>query len=162
MNELLDTKHELLLERAGDEGTARLVMSILATAKRIDALCTRLLAEYHLSESRLAALLAATAEPGMTPRQLAQRLDVTSATVTGLLDRLERDDLIERRPHQTDRRTHTLHVTVKGENLISTLVPVYARWFHGLTHGLTTEQCSTSMQTLISLRQNLGGAVTHE
>ena len=49
--------------RLNDEA-ARLVMTVLTTARRIDAACAELLARHDLSEGRLAALLAVSAEPG--------------------------------------------------------------------------------------------------
>jgi DNA-binding MarR family transcriptional regulator len=45
---------------------------------------------------------------------LGQKLQITSATMTGILDRLEKLDLIERRAHPGDRRTTLVCLTVKG------------------------------------------------
>lgn len=94
MINMIGVKQELLLSRLGNDEAARLVMTVLTTARRIDAACAELLARHDLLEGRLAALLAVSAEPGVTPRVLGDRLEVTSATVTGLLDRLERDRLV--------------------------------------------------------------------
>ncbi|MDQ1482400.1 MAG: hypothetical protein QOF35_476 [Actinomycetota bacterium] len=41
---------------------------------------------------------------GLTQRELGERLLLTSGAVTMLVDRLERDGLVNRRPHPTDRR----------------------------------------------------------
>ncbi len=43
-------------------------------------------------------------EDRILSRVLRQKLQITSATMTGILDRLERLDLIERQPHPDDRR----------------------------------------------------------
>lgn len=105
----------------------------------------------------MAALLAVSSEPGITPRDLAARLEVTSATVTGLLDRLDRDRLIERHPHATDRRTHTLETTPAGERLITELVPVYADWLRRLGAGIGTAERDNTAHVLAAVQQNLAG-----
>jgi DNA-binding MarR family transcriptional regulator len=45
---------------------------------------------------------------------LGQKLQITSATMTGILDRLEKMDLIERRPHPDDRRAILACLTEQG------------------------------------------------
>jgi DNA-binding MarR family transcriptional regulator len=155
MSNVIGIKQELLLSRLGDDEAARLVMTVLTTARRIDAACAELLARHDLSEGRLAALLAASAEPGITPRALSDRLEVTSATVTGLLDRLERDGLIVRQPHATDRRTHTLTTTTAGEQLIGELVPVYADWLRQLGAGIGATERDGAALVLAAVQQNL-------
>lgn len=130
-------------------------MTVLTTARRIDAACAELLARHDLTEGRLAALLAASAEPGISPRAVGDRLDVTSATVTGLLDRLDQDGLIERRPHATDRRRHELTTTAAGERLIAELVPVYAGWLHRLGAGIEPAETDAATQVLAAVQQNL-------
>lgn len=64
MINMIGVKQELLLSRLGNDEAARLVMTVLTTARRIDAACAELLARHDLSEGRLAALLAVSAEPG--------------------------------------------------------------------------------------------------
>lgn len=157
MTNAVGIKQELLLSRLGDDDAARLVMTVLTTARRIDAACAELLARRDLSEGRMAALLAVSAESGITPRLLATRLAVTSATVTGLLDRLERDGLIERHPHASDRRTHTLVTTRAGEQLIAELVPVYAGWLRQLGVGISAVERDGAALVLAALQQNLAG-----
>ena len=104
----------------------------------------------------MAALLAVSAEEGITPRLLATRLAVTSATVTGLLDRLDRDGLIERHPHPTDGRTHTLVTTLAGERLIAELVPVYAEWLRQLGAGIIATDRDRAALVLAAMQRNLG------
>lgn len=159
MSNAVGIKQELLLSRLGDDEAARLVMTVLTTARRIDAACAELLAQHDLSEGRLAALLAVSAESGITPRILGNRLEVTSATVTGLLDRLDRDGLIERQAHATDRRTHTLRTTAAGERLIVELVPVYADWLHQLGAGIGPAERGSVALVLAAVQQNLAAEV---
>ena len=50
----------------------------------------------------------------MTPSELGDGLIVTRATVTGLLDSLERRGYVRRVPHATDRRSLVVELTAEG------------------------------------------------
>ncbi len=62
-------------------------------------------------------LLELWAEDGLTQRQLVERLDVEQATMANTLARMERDDLITRKPGETDRRSKSIHLTGKAKKL---------------------------------------------
>jgi DNA-binding MarR family transcriptional regulator len=49
--------------------------------------------------------------------ELGERLFLDSATMTGLLDRLEHAGLIERKAHVTDRRVNRVALTARGRDL---------------------------------------------
>ncbi len=50
----------------------------------------------------------------MGPRQLAEKLQMSPAGITKLVDRLERRGLVQRRRHPTDRRRSLVFVTDKA------------------------------------------------
>ncbi|MCF3642662.1 MarR family transcriptional regulator [Rhizobium sp. TRM95111] len=53
-------------------------------------------------------------EDGLTQRQLLDRLDVEQATLANTLSRMERDGLVERRPHPQDRRAQRVLLTPRA------------------------------------------------
>jgi DNA-binding MarR family transcriptional regulator len=53
----------------------------------------------------------------VTSRQLGQRTKLDSATLTGILDRLEAMELVERRAHPADRRAILVCLTKKGKKV---------------------------------------------
>jgi len=53
-------------------------------------------------------------EDRILSRVLRQKLQITSATMTGILDRIEKLNLIERQPHPGDRRATLVCLTEKG------------------------------------------------
>lgn len=57
----------------------------------------------------------------MTSRALSRLLDVTPRSVTGLVDRLEQADLVERAPHPHDRRASLIRLTDAGDSLVDDL-----------------------------------------
>jgi DNA-binding MarR family transcriptional regulator len=70
-----------------------------------------------LAPAQFMTLLALWEEDGLTQRELVQRLDVEQATMANTLTRMERDGLIERRPHPQDGRSQVVHLTAKGRGL---------------------------------------------
>ena len=62
-----------------------------------------------LTMSQLRVLSILNRNPGMTAGHLAERLGVRPSTVTGIVDRLERQDLVARQADAGDRRVLTDH-----------------------------------------------------
>lgn len=56
-------------------------------------------------------------EDGLTQKQLLERIDVEQATMANTLSRMERDGLIERKPHPKDRRAQLVFLTSKGRDI---------------------------------------------
>jgi len=59
--------------------------------------------------------------PGLTVGQLAQRIDVRQATMSQMLDRLEKSSYVERRPSEHDARIKSVFLTKEGNSLIERL-----------------------------------------
>lgn len=55
-------------------------------------------------------------EKSLRMKELAEKLGVTTGTLTVLVDRLEQKGLIERKPHETDRRSYRVVLTAAGKN----------------------------------------------
>ncbi|MGD0277209.1 MAG: MarR family transcriptional regulator [Syntrophales bacterium] len=56
-------------------------------------------------------------EDQVTSSELGRRTDLDSATLTGILDRLETAQLIERKGNPDDRRSIKIHLTKRGKAL---------------------------------------------
>lgn len=68
---------------------------------------------YRLSYADAKALELLNSAP-MGPRQLAEKLQMSPAGITKLVDRLERRDLVRRRRHPVDRRRSMVFITDKA------------------------------------------------
>jgi DNA-binding MarR family transcriptional regulator len=56
-------------------------------------------------------------EDGLTPREIADRLDVEMPTVTRTVQRMVRDGLVQRRAHPADARSVRIYLTKRGTEL---------------------------------------------
>lgn len=74
------------------------------------------------SRGQFPVLLELWNEDGLTQRQLLDRVDVEQATLANTLARMERDGLIERKPHPRDRRAQIIELTAKGRALEETAI----------------------------------------
>jgi DNA-binding MarR family transcriptional regulator len=64
---------------------------------------------------------------GMTPGELTRELLVTAGNVTGIVDRLVRRGLVERRRVQADGRTRSLVLTPRGQGVVKRAIPEHRR-----------------------------------
>jgi DNA-binding MarR family transcriptional regulator len=65
-------------------------------------------------------------EDRISSSELGKRTELDSATMTGILDRLEAAKLIERQGNPDDRRSIKIHLTEQGRNLAGEAVRVIA------------------------------------
>ena len=75
------------------------------------------LAVYGVTLTQYAILKVLWERDGLSGAELTGRLLIDSATVTGVVDRLQAARLLERRPHGGDRRVHSLYLTGQGKEL---------------------------------------------
>jgi len=75
-------------------------------------------------------------EDGQTLAALSRRMFVTPGNLTGLVDRAERDDMVERRADPTDRRLSRVYLTARGRELVQSLLPAHAHYVAELLSSL--------------------------
>ena len=117
----------------------------------------RQLATGRLSRGRLAVLmiLRSRAGNGMNAAALAHQCGVTRATMTGLLRGLDRSGLIHRVPHKSDRRMSQAHISPKGQQRLSKVLPGYYELLYSFTHPLGRKQLQLLNASLIRLLEHL-------
>ena len=83
-----------------------------------------------------------------TPAELAERAGVTRATITGLVDTLERDQLVTREPDSGDRRMMLVHLTPKGREALERILPEHFRHMADLMEPLNENERRTLVRLL--------------
>jgi DNA-binding MarR family transcriptional regulator len=74
---------------------------------------------------------------GMTPGELTRELLVTAGNVTGIVDRLVRRGLAERRPVPEDRRAVRVRLTTRGRRTIGRAFPRHRQDLSRLLAGVS-------------------------
>ena len=100
-------------------------MNLVFTADLLVKRITELLKPYDLSPaSGLVLSMLADSETPLSPYEIADRLIISRATVTGLIDSLERRGYAQRIPHQSDRRMILVEPTDTGRQVANAFRPV--------------------------------------
>ena len=112
-------------------------------------------AETHgLSEGRLGVLFRLY-RCGPTPLgDLASDLDSTPRNITGLVDHLERDGLVERVPDPEDRRSVRARLTDAGRGRIESIWKEAFEHQHEIAAGMTKEELAQLRHLCLQLVQN--------
>jgi len=83
-----------------------------------------------------------------TPAELAEKAGVARATMTGLIDTLEKDGFVKREPDSQDRRMMSVNLTPKGEAFLHSFLPEHFRQTAALMSGLNETERRTLVQLL--------------
>jgi DNA-binding MarR family transcriptional regulator len=113
------------------------------------------LAKYEITQGRFGVLMALWGvcqregcPTPLTPAELADRTGVTRATITGLVDTLERSGLVTRTPHPADRRMMSIGLTSRGEKLLARIIPEHFRRMAWLMERLSESERKTFVRLL--------------
>jgi DNA-binding MarR family transcriptional regulator len=100
-------------------------LALLSVAGQIMEAIELQLARSKTSQGRIRILLELQQTPGqaLAAGELAARLKVTPATVTGLLDGLERAGQVRRQRCSEDRRSVAVRLTARGAKVLSEVMP---------------------------------------
>jgi DNA-binding MarR family transcriptional regulator len=96
-------------------------------------------------------------EDGQTLATLSRRLLVTAGNLTGLVDRAERDGVVERHDDPSDRRVSRIHLTHKGRQLIEQMLPIHAEYVGEILGALDGTERRELRRVLGKLRDALAG-----
>ena len=111
--------------------------------------------QYRLSPSArgVLAVVEGAGQP-LEPSVIAERLVVTTGSMTSLLDNLEKRGLVRRLPHPDDRRKLLVDITPDAQAVVDELLPnLHARERDVIGAALTTSEQRTLLRHLAKLQQ---------
>ena len=116
------------------------------------------LAEHGISQGRFMVLMLllnkrTNCPHPRTPAELADLAHVTRATITGLIDTLERDGLVRREPDAKDRRMMIVSLTPKGGAVLEAILPPHFQRMAALMEPLSHEERKMLVQLLGKIMQ---------
>ena len=166
-------RYECLLEAAKqfpelDPSAAEAYLHLLLTGDDVFAVTERGLSDRSISHGRFGVLMllwgstrpqAATlmgaencSSGQRTPAELAEAAGVTRATMTGLIDTLERDGLVKREPDPDDRRMMSVLLTPKGEKFLNEFLPGHFKLIAELMAPLSESERKTLVKLLVKIQ----------
>ncbi len=117
----------------------------------------RLLKENGLNDisvAYFAALQALWNEDGLSISDLGQRVHLEKSTMTSLIDRMEKADLLKRVNHPTDRRAYQIYLTPRGKSIQAKIDQVANQAYQSLTRGIREKELKVSIEVCRQILQN--------
>jgi len=112
-------------------------------------------APFELTPVQYAILAGVRAHPGIDQISLARLIGFDRTTMGGVIDRLEKKGLVERRLSSSDRRIRLLYPTVGGVDLLSACYPAAERAQARMLEPLTPDEAAT-------FKRLMGRIVAHQ
>jgi len=130
------------------------LFSLLHTAGAAQAHVESKLAAVDLSLAKLAALsVLRDAGESLPLSQLGRQLQIHQTSITSLVDRLEKQGLIKRTPHPTDRRSTIAQMTPSGRDLLREAIKLLnSELYRDL--GLTGNEARLLIGLLMKMRSS--------
>jgi len=91
-------------------------------------------------------------EDWLSQVELSERTQIDRTTLCGLIDRLEKAGVVERRPNPGDRRSYLICLTSRGKELEETLSTLAEQTIERFTAGLSAGDRSDLVRILGLLR----------
>jgi MarR family transcriptional regulator, organic hydroperoxide resistance regulator len=92
---------------------------------------------------------------GLSQKELAEKLNIKAATITVMLNRMEKAKLIERRQDQSDQRVTRVYLTEQGRKILDQVKESLKTIDSECFHNFTTEEQVLLRSLLIKMRDNL-------
>jgi DNA-binding MarR family transcriptional regulator len=151
-------RYECLLEAAKqfpnlDPSACEVFLNLLRTGDEAFRVTDEHFQDNGLSQGRFTVLMllfdkACGQSHSCTPAELAERAGVTRATMTGLIDTLERDAMVVRKPSASDRRMLSVELTPRALDFLAELLPEHFRRINDLMSPLTDSERRTLVRLL--------------
>ena len=97
-------------------------------------------------------------QDGMTHSELAEKLEITPATVTRMIQRMEKTGFVQRRPDVADQRVSRVYLTEAGRAVHAQLQSIRERMEVENFAGFSNEEQLMLRKFLLRIRDNLAGA----
>ncbi|MGD0476277.1 MAG: MarR family winged helix-turn-helix transcriptional regulator [Candidatus Velthaea sp.] len=135
---------------------ALVVRSIIQLSADIQKRMESFVRPFDLTGSRMGVLFVLFfSQQQLTPSEIGERLFVTRGNMTGLIQGLVNDGLVQRVRRDNDRRAHGLALTSQGRTLVKEYFPHHRRALASLLGGLTPTESLELAKLLQKLRAGM-------
>jgi DNA-binding MarR family transcriptional regulator len=156
-------RHEVLLKASRqyttlDASALETFFALMRVSGDLRAALQAHFSRYKISSGRFVVLMTlefGTLADDAGPCELADHIGVTRATMTGLLDGLERDGLIARVDHPEDRRRMKVILTTAGKRYLDKILPDHFRRQSAVMAKLSAQERRQLIQLLQKVSQGL-------
>jgi DNA-binding MarR family transcriptional regulator len=142
--------------RADDHRALRLWLRLLTCTQLIErSVRARLRSRFAITLPRFDLMAQLERHPeGLKMSELSRRMMVTGGNVTGIVDQLVSEGLVERSAEPTDRRAFRVRLTRAGERSFGDMARAHEEWIAALLGGLSRAEHARLYRLLARVKQH--------
>lgn len=129
-----------------------LIFQLVETSRMLRTYVDQRARQHGTTRAQWGLLTRLRRQEGLNQASLAELMDLQPISLARLLDRLQKQDLIERRQDPADRRAYRLYLTPAGRTLVEDLDEVRAEIAHELLGGVDEEAILAALGALATIR----------
>jgi MarR family transcriptional regulator, transcriptional regulator for hemolysin len=111
-------------------------------------------ADITVAQSRVIGVLALVKD-GMTQKEIANRIRIEAPTIVPMIDKLEEQGILIRRPDRNDRRNNLIFLTDKSEAKWELIIECALELEKASRQGVSDEELEITKRTLRKIAQNV-------
>lgn len=139
-------------------------VELLKTKDMLEELHDRFFGLYNFSNTKFNVLVILYKDLGkeVYMSQISERMLLSNANITGLVDRLEEEGFVRRVRSLEDRRKIVVEITYKGNKKVQEIMDDYIIWSENLMSALSLEENKKLIELLQSLQKGLLAQEKHD
>jgi MarR family transcriptional regulator for hemolysin len=94
-------------------------------------------------------------QSGLTQKEIADKLGIEGATLVPILDKMEQDGMLNRKPDSQDRRVNRIYLSSKVDSLRESMSECALRIRKSSTKDIQESDIRTTLETLRKISKNL-------
>ncbi|MBC7088341.1 MAG: MarR family transcriptional regulator [Tissierellales bacterium] len=114
-----------------------------------------ILNDYNLTAPQFTALQILINSGGMTISELSQKMDLACSTITDLVDRMEKSELVKRTRDEKDKRVVRVTTLKKGGEVLNKVMDKRISFLESKLENLSSEEKESLMNALEKLYINM-------
>lgn len=132
----------------------RLWLQMLKAVRHVEnSLREKLRSGYDTTLPRFDVLAVLHANPdGMKMSELSQHLVVSNGNVTGVVDRLVSEGLVDRQTFASDRRAFLVQITEKGRHLMDEMTTEHLGWVDEMLRDVSEADAARGISIMLDIR----------
>jgi DNA-binding MarR family transcriptional regulator len=138
------------------------LFQLLDTARAMRTFMDQCARRHGMTRAQWGVLLRLERREGMTQAEMADALEIAPISLVRLIDRLYVQRLVERRPHESDRRANRLYLTPKGRTTLERMAPLGREIAGRLLAGFGEGEARQLLRRLMRIKDNIRTATAPE
>lgn len=125
------------------------------TVRKVTRAYREEITSYGLTHGQFFLIVALMEEDGLLPSELAKKTAQDRPTITGLLDRLEKDGWIERKPDSRDRRSLRIYLASRAQECKEPIMNLFEETNQLFLNRFSQEEWNQLQSFLLRLEQQI-------